>query len=672
MDENITIYELERPRNLLQGASLRGSIYEVEVLLKYGFDVTRDGGALEFAVHSGNGDLVTLLIKYGSVPNPRKRGLLVNLAAKLGHVNCLEALYNAGYSMECTDGTEEDLGPIHMAALHGRIAALAWLLGIGVSIDMVSGRGYTPLSYAILQTETTVFDHLLRRGACVNAVNHLMYMTTPLHLAVKRGQLRIVRSLLESGASYGLYCTENYQTPVHWAAMLGRLDVLEEFGRRGANLSVETNDEDGNHPIHIAARSGKSWVVQWLVNVGVSVNSVNRKGHTPLHISAYHGEVDMLRVLVNLKANVHATDFSNRNALHLAVIRGHEEVVRLLLELSVSPNVVDAKFYTPMHNAAMRNREDILFLLVSSGGNVDLSLENERFEPLILTVARNNSLNTLLQVMDCCNSLRVRDRFGRNLLHYAVLYGSMSLAQRLVSLKGLANVQDSVGQTPLHVAVRHGYIPLVRLMMKNHASPYVRSYKKWNVMHFAAYTGQEYCMKEMLKIDRKLKDLLSQVTTDTGFTPLHLAAKYGNISVVEFLVRSEININAKGKHGNTALCEALIARHLHICMLLIEHKCDVNVTFGKTKETPFLEAARWGNLDLMSALAKAGADVNAVNKPGGYSALHFAALDGCMEKVIKLRELGADVTIRNSDGFIARDLAIAEKQFYILRFLDEQ
>lgn len=55
-----------------------------------------------------------------------------------------------------------------------------------------------------------------------------------------------------------------------------------------------------------------------------------------------------------------------------------------------------------------------------------------------------------------------------------------------------------------------------------------------------------------------------------GFTPLHIAAKYGNIEVVRLLLEKEADRNAEGKNGLTPLHVATHYNHVNVALLLLE------------------------------------------------------------------------------------------------------
>ena len=108
----------------------------------------------------------------------------------------------------------------------------------------------------------------------------------------------------------------------------------------------------------------------------------------------------------------------------------------------------------------------------------------------------------------------------------------------------------------------------------------------------------------------------------TGWTPLHWAAMHDHHDIVEFLLRSNANVNA------------------------VDH-----LTPGRT---PLHVAAMHGHHDIVELLLRSNANIDAVYSYG-QTPLHLAAWENRGDIINLLLRSGANVSIRNRNGMTARN-----------------
>lgn len=105
---------------------------------------------------------------------------------------------------------------------------------------------------------------------------------------------------------------------------------LQEVQRlvRDEILLEEVEDGNGNTPLHYAALFGRISVVEYLVEAGAPVNSKNNRGCIPLHSAALYGRVLVVEYLLNSGADYLALSNEGETAKDLA----NCETVRNLLQ----------------------------------------------------------------------------------------------------------------------------------------------------------------------------------------------------------------------------------------------------------------------------------------------------------------------------------------------------
>lgn len=105
--------------------------------------------------------------------------------------------------------------------------------------------------------------------------------------------------------------------------------------------------------------------------------------------------------------------------------------------------------------------------------------------------------------------------------------------------------------------------------------------------------------------------------SDDGFTPLSLAAYFGNEDVVRNLLLSGADPNIPSKNGFSVypIHSAVASNYTMIAKMLLEAGADINVV-QKSGATPLHSAAHNGNIELLIVLLEAGAIVDAKMEDG--------------------------------------------------------
>uniref|UniRef100_A0ACD5V1C5 Uncharacterized protein n=1 Tax=Avena sativa TaxID=4498 RepID=A0ACD5V1C5_AVESA len=137
-------------------------------------------------------------------------------------------------------------------------------------------------------------------------------------------------------------------------------------------------------------------------------------------------------------------------------------------------------------------------------------------------------------------------------------------------------------------------------------------------------------------------------------TPLHIAARNGNVKMLELLLRHQANHNIVAQLFYTPLSMAIFSSSLKCVELLIKAGADVNA--GRPVTTPLMLAASYGFACSIKCLLEAGADANITDELGRTTA-EIAATQGqtdCVEILSSLtspvaRSAGAEVSLANAN-----------------------
>jgi ankyrin repeat protein len=127
------------------------------------------------------------------------------------------------------------------------------------------------------------------------------------------------------------------QTPLHWAARHGHLEVARGLIANGA--SVDVRDTLQRTPLHLAVQNED--MIRFLVNVGADVNATDALANTPLHLAVrFQGEVS---VLLELGALVNPRNTLGDTPIEIAVRQGSSRqnlrIVSSLVEAGASNEI---------------------------------------------------------------------------------------------------------------------------------------------------------------------------------------------------------------------------------------------------------------------------------------------------------------------------------------------
>ena len=130
-------------------------------------------------------------------------------------------------------------------------------------------------------------------------------------------------------------------------------------------------------------------------------------------------------------------------------------------------------------------------------------------------------------------------------------------------------------------------------------------------------------------------------------TPLHLAAKNGFKDLVDVLVQSGSNVNARNfPMQETPLHLATRNGHRHIAQFLVQQGSQVNARNNPSRETPLHLASRNGHQQIAEFLIRHGSQVNARNAPWQETPLHLASKNGHQQIAEFLIQHGGQVNAR--------------------------
>ncbi|CAH0387286.1 unnamed protein product [Bemisia tabaci] len=633
----------------------------VEILLEQGALIDARNGerqtSLHIATEKGNENCMLLLLRKGAYVDPIARfgETPLRIAVKkqsLSSVECIlkfcpnlnkniyktilktamcgesreivSRLIQYGFSLSQAD--VHDCGLLHATVEKGQLQLVKFLLNHCADPNCLY-KGNTPLHSAVRNGNIEIVQLLLKANCRVNAVD--TFGKTPLYYSIdyskKDKGLEMLKLLLTSGAKI------NSKKLLHDAVKYECFEICEVLTNNGANPNYP---RDGHLPLHSAIKSGRTDIVKLLLDAKSNVDAVDESGKTPIDYSVEHAKnengTEIFKLLLANGATV------DKSLLHNVVKNECFEICEVLINNGCDVNALDEHYRTPLlytaypHSSYFTNKElnpdetyriQIAELLLNSGADVNAKCKRDE-----------------------------------TALHFATQFGFERLVWFLLQNGADVNSFDKLGNTALTFAVDRGYTNILKALIIHGADVNaVNPYMDLTPLHEAAISWRG--IAETVEILLEHGADIHKVT-DNDETALHLASERAHAAVLDVLLKNGADVNALNGDGLTAL--HVVGREEHdvpydAVRVLLKHGADVNCR-SPSGETPLhMSVQRWAkrHKKVLRLLLESGADVNAACDKG-MTPLHIAAGGKGLEDRVKLVKLllkyKADVNKKNVAG----------------------
>jgi len=145
--------------------------------------------------------------------------------------------------------------------------------------------------------------------------------------AASGGLARTTQLLLDHGLAVN-EVADGGISPLHAAVQRGHLEIVRHLLGRGAGVNQATRD--GSPPLYLAAKRGHVEVARELLESGAAVNQVKQSGASSLAVAAANGHYQIVCLLLERKASVTQATKNGVTPIDAAEQAGHLDIRQLL------------------------------------------------------------------------------------------------------------------------------------------------------------------------------------------------------------------------------------------------------------------------------------------------------------------------------------------------------
>ena len=463
----------------------------------------------------------------------------------------------------------------------------------------------TLLHHAATINSTDVLELLLRHFSCIDCADKRGI--TPAFLAAEHGLVENLALLVKKGARINRR-TKSVKTKYQ---INGKDSSWIHNVSSDIPFSEIKSKFWGATMLYAAAHGGHLEVVRFLLENGAFISTESDVHLTALQVAAENGHVEVVKTLYK------SGGVADQTALHHAVVNNRLSVVKYLLQIGVKDKCIrcDGSFYWLKTKHRYQSQVKLKSLIFPIEKHCYKSAYGRLRDDEYI---KRNAVSKNIELGELFDDKHLI--FCNTALHAAVSLGLKEIIEELISRdKWALACRDYSGRTPLHEAVRRNDSKLVKFLLSTDEAKINSTCDRW----------QE--VQPQTEIDRSLVLSFKESSEyhrdvcHCGYTPLHLAARYGYRNIAVTLLENRAGVGIKDCSGGTPLHVAACHNHWDIIIILLKYGADIG-SRSFNGSTPMHSAAACGAIEAIDYLIYHGANINEIDD-SGLTPLHYTIIN---------------------------------------------
>ncbi|XP_052869868.1 ankyrin repeat domain-containing protein 27-like [Anopheles cruzii] len=435
------------------------------------------------------------------------------------------------YLPSIDDQNQQGQSALHLAAILGNAKLLTLILSLQPNVNATDAKNWTALHYAAANGHQNLLLLLLHAGININSTSTDRH--TSLHLACLNGHSGCVKALLYFSEHMRIYvdvnaATEMGQTPLHYAARWGFLDIVETLLEYSAN--VEAVNKLGASPLKYAhnVRIGRLLVD--------ALRAQRRAGHHPA-----------TGFKPSLRQSTYTPDPFDRGDDLAEDVREQRTIEE------------------------MKRIEKALEAIAAQ--DTKLACAYLGLDVIPLSDYRNHStMDDYADSRKLCHPLCTCNQCVRKSSEFYSLWRKpfssppKPIEQRSPKPRWNLNAVNGEGYTALHVAAVHGNVDMVRVLLAENVNPTIRLKSGATALHLATRERRLRIVRMLLS--RYPAADIVDLKDSRGDTPLHYAVEQNNLQLVQMLLDSNADRSIRNLQGKRPIDIAKNSLYFNVINLL--------------------------------------------------------------------------------------------------------
>jgi serine/threonine-protein phosphatase 6 regulatory ankyrin repeat subunit B len=485
--------------------------------------------------------------------------------------------------------------PLIIAAAHGHVEAVEYLIEAGCDVDAVHENKVTALMYAAASGHVDAMKVLIEKGKAGLDQKHTNGGTALLEAATG-GMMDAMKLLVESGADLD-FTDDDGVTPLMAIAAQGNVEaqtlIIEALQKIKSpeELTADINllSYSGGSSVMFAAAGGHVECAKELMKLGANINDIARSregyveklqkmieegtvidedphvdGVTALHVAAQGGHIEMVTLLLEVGAGVSHLDDAGRSPLVLAVQGNYGEVASVLVAGGSDPDTPyvddDGESHNLLFDAIMVENEEFALLLIEKGADI---YHTDEKKVNTLLQASHRGLTDIVKALLEKHAANGKDGYindfsddGITALIAAAAEGNVDCIKSLVEAKVDVNAKDKDGTNALMAAAARGHLECVTEILEAGANANEQNADGHTALMFA-YNGKNQVETLWERYTQFVADAETSgegedATDDNGTGPIIREALDNHAALVDLLLKKGADPSLKDKEGHAA------------------------------------------------------------------------------------------------------------------------